>query len=47
MFDWIDLPIEDRPQFIGLYVPQVDQAGHAYGPFANEVRWHKQKIKSI
>ncbi|CEI95512.1 hypothetical protein RMCBS344292_09696 [Rhizopus microsporus] len=36
VFDWIDLPIEDRPQFIGLYVPQVDQAGHTYGPFANE-----------
>ncbi|KAG0737331.1 hypothetical protein G6F23_010409 [Rhizopus arrhizus] len=36
VFDWIDLPIEDRPQFIGLYVPQIDQAGHRYGPFANE-----------
>ncbi|KAI9304857.1 alkaline-phosphatase-like protein [Cunninghamella echinulata] len=34
--EWLDLPIEDRPQFIGLYVPQIDQAGHKYGPYANE-----------
>ncbi|CAO3633701.1 unnamed protein product [Cunninghamella blakesleeana] len=34
--EWIDLPIEDRPQFIGLYVPQIDQAGHKFGPYANE-----------
>ncbi|KAI9283227.1 alkaline-phosphatase-like protein [Sporodiniella umbellata] len=36
VFDWLDLPVEDRPQFIGLYVPQIDQAGHRYGPYANE-----------
>ncbi|KAI7903852.1 alkaline-phosphatase-like protein [Cokeromyces recurvatus] len=36
VFDWFDLSLEDRPQFIGLYVPQIDQAGHAYGPYANE-----------
>lgn len=36
VFDWFDLPLEDRPQFVGLYVPQIDQAGHAYGPYANE-----------
>lgn len=37
--EWLDLPIEERPQFIGLYVPQIDQAGHKYGPYANEVRY--------
>ncbi|KAI8972779.1 alkaline-phosphatase-like protein [Pilobolus umbonatus] len=36
VFDWFDLPLEDRPEFVGLYVPQIDQAGHAYGPYANE-----------
>ncbi|GAN09087.1 nucleotide pyrophosphatase [Mucor ambiguus] len=36
VFDWFDLPLEDRPQFIGLYVPEIDQSGHAYGPYANE-----------
>ncbi|KAI8336661.1 alkaline-phosphatase-like protein [Chlamydoabsidia padenii] len=34
--EWLDLPIESRPQFIGLYVPQIDQAGHQYGPYANQ-----------
>lgn len=38
VFDWFDLPLEDRPQFVGVYVQQVDQAGHAYGPYGNEVR---------
>lgn len=38
VFDWFDLPLQDRPQFIGLYVQQIDQAGHAHGPYANEVR---------
>ncbi|KAI8888638.1 Phosphodiest-domain-containing protein [Backusella circina FSU 941] len=36
VFDWLDFPVEERPQFIGMYVQQVDQAGHAYGPYANE-----------
>ncbi|SAL97419.1 hypothetical protein [Absidia glauca] len=34
--EWLDLPMEARPQFIGLYVPQIDQAGHKYGPYANQ-----------
>ncbi|KAF7728667.1 hypothetical protein EC973_005704 [Apophysomyces ossiformis] len=34
--NWLDLPFESRPQFIGLYIPQIDQAGHRYGPYANE-----------
>jgi predicted AlkP superfamily pyrophosphatase or phosphodiesterase len=37
VFDWLDFPVQERPQFIGMYVQQVDQAGHAYGPYANEV----------
>ncbi|KAI7848101.1 alkaline-phosphatase-like protein [Circinella umbellata] len=34
--NWLDLPIEDRPQFINMYVQQIDQAGHKYGPYANQ-----------
>ncbi|KAL0081994.1 alkaline-phosphatase-like protein, partial [Phycomyces blakesleeanus] len=34
--DWLDLPLSERPQFVGVYVPNVDQAGHRYGPYANE-----------
>ncbi|CAO3639907.1 unnamed protein product [Mucor hiemalis] len=36
VFDWFDLPLQDRPQFVGLYVQQIDQAGHKHGPYANE-----------
>ncbi|KAI9482860.1 MAG: alkaline-phosphatase-like protein [Benjaminiella poitrasii] len=43
VFDWVDLPLEDRPQFIGLYVPQIDQAGHRYGPYANKTLTQLQK----
>lgn len=35
--EWLDLPIEQRPQFIAIYEPRVDQAGHMYGPIANQV----------
>lgn len=28
--DWLNLPEEKRPHFIGLYFPQVDQAAHKY-----------------
>ncbi|KAH9889967.1 Phosphodiest-domain-containing protein [Cubamyces lactineus] len=29
---WIDLPLEQRPQFIMAYEPSLDQAGHKAGP---------------
>ncbi|KAI8142513.1 alkaline-phosphatase-like protein [Fennellomyces sp. T-0311] len=34
--EWIDLPFEERPEFISIYMPQVDQAGHKFGPYANQ-----------
>ncbi|KAI9008765.1 alkaline-phosphatase-like protein [Phycomyces nitens] len=40
--DWLDLPLSERPQFVSLYVPNVDQAGHRYGPYANEASTMKQ-----
>ncbi|KAI9492102.1 alkaline-phosphatase-like protein [Zychaea mexicana] len=30
--EWFDLPFEERPQMISIYVPQVDQKGHGGGP---------------
>ncbi|KAI9311575.1 alkaline-phosphatase-like protein [Dichotomocladium elegans] len=36
VLDWLDLPADERPDFIGMYIPQVDQAGHKYGPYAKE-----------
>lgn len=34
--DWLKLPDEQRPHFIALYFPEVDGAGHRYGPDAEE-----------
>ncbi|KAI8139003.1 alkaline-phosphatase-like protein [Fennellomyces sp. T-0311] len=29
---WFDLPMEERPQMMSIYIPQVDQKGHGGGP---------------
>lgn len=34
--NWLKLPPENRPHFITFYFPQVDHAGHSYGPDAPE-----------
>ncbi len=34
---WLDLPVEQRPQFLTLYFSAVDDAGHAYGPESEQV----------
>lgn len=33
---WLSLPEEKRPHFITFYMPEVDQAGHKFGPDAEE-----------
>lgn len=35
--DWLKLPENRRPHFITLYFPEVDGAGHHYGPDSQEV----------
>ncbi|KAJ3334756.1 hypothetical protein HDU91_002571, partial [Kappamyces sp. JEL0680] len=37
IFDWIDLPLEHRPDFITIYLPQIDGAGHTAGPDSADV----------
>lgn len=41
--EWLRLPEERRPHFITFYFPEVDYAGHNYGPDAEEtgnaVQW--------
>ncbi|CEP07126.1 hypothetical protein [Parasitella parasitica] len=32
VLDWLDMPIDKRPQSISIYIPQVDQKGHGGGP---------------
>lgn len=36
VINWLKLPEEIRPHFISLYFPEVDGAGHHYGPDAKE-----------
>lgn len=33
---WLTLPAEKRPHFITFYMPEVDHAGHQFGPDAEE-----------
>lgn len=35
--NWLDLPIEERPQSISIYIPQIDQKGHGGGPDGKQV----------
>ncbi|KAF5382470.1 hypothetical protein D9615_002739 [Tricholomella constricta] len=37
IINWIDLPIELRPQLVMAYEPSLDQAGHATGPMSARV----------
>ncbi|KAG0640281.1 alkaline-phosphatase-like protein [Tuber brumale] len=32
ILEWLDLPLQDRPQFIAAYVPNIDVVGHKFGP---------------
>lgn len=36
--NWLKLPEEVRPHFISLYFPEVDAAGHHYGPESEETK---------
>lgn len=36
--NWLKLPENVRPHFISLYFPEVDAAGHHYGPDSNETK---------
>ncbi len=37
VLEWLRLPAETRPRMITLYFPEVDGAGHRYGPDSQEV----------
>lgn len=32
VLSWMDLPANERPDFITLYFDEPDHAGHSYGP---------------
>ena len=48
---WLALPEEKRPHLITFYFPEVDYAGHVYGPDAPEtrdaVRWVDNAINQL
>lgn len=49
--NWLSLPSEERPHFITFYLPEVDHAGHKYGPDAKEteeaVKFADESIKKL
>lgn len=40
---WLDLPLDERPQMISIYIPQIDQKGHGGGPDGPDVSPHTNK----
>lgn len=36
--DWLSLPKEIRPHFVSLYFPEVDHAGHRFGPDSKQTQ---------
>jgi predicted AlkP superfamily pyrophosphatase or phosphodiesterase len=47
VLQWLDLPFDDRPQLIGVYVPDVDMAGHTYGPESYEIARSLMRIDDM
>lgn len=44
--NWLALPQNKRPHLITFYFPEVDQAGHRYGPDSHETRQAVQWVDS-
>lgn len=42
VLQWLDLPMEDRPQIINVYIQGIDQHGHKYGPYDNLVSFRRR-----
>ncbi|MBL7740510.1 MAG: alkaline phosphatase family protein [Chitinophagaceae bacterium] len=49
--DWLELPADRRPHLITFYIPEVDDAGHDYGPDAPEtaraVKWVDSVVQKL
>ncbi|KAK3935681.1 alkaline-phosphatase-like protein [Diplogelasinospora grovesii] len=44
VLEFLDMPDVDRPQIIAAYVPNIDSAGHKYGPNSTEIRSTIQSV---
>ena len=47
VLSWFDLPRADRPTMITLYFSDVDDAGHSFGPDADETRDALHKVDRV
>ena len=45
--DWLQLPAEKRPHLITVYFPEVDHAGHKYGPDAKQTADAVKQVDSV
>ncbi len=46
VIEWLELPKEVRPHYLGLYFSDVDSKGHKFGPNSEEVRSSLLEIDS-
>lgn len=47
VIDWLNLPLEKRPHLITFYLPEVDLAGHLFGPESPEVEKAVHFVDSV
>ncbi|XP_043963201.1 ectonucleotide pyrophosphatase/phosphodiesterase family member 1 isoform X1 [Gambusia affinis] len=47
VFEWLNLPKQERPDFYTLYLDEPDTTGHAYGPKSSQVVAALEKIDTI
>ncbi|KAJ1917126.1 hypothetical protein H4219_003387 [Mycoemilia scoparia] len=46
VLEWIDLPFEKRPSLLLTYIPEIDSAGHQYGPDSAQVNNNIRTVDS-
>ncbi len=47
MLDWLALPTDSAPAFIAMYLADLDDAGHRYGPDSRQVDSALVKVDSV
>ncbi|RUP12842.1 alkaline-phosphatase-like protein [Jimgerdemannia flammicorona] len=47
LLEWIDLPLERRPQLLAAYIPEVDKNGHKAGPESDLVNLALEEVDGM
>ncbi|KAI0696269.1 Phosphodiest-domain-containing protein [Cytidiella melzeri] len=47
LMEWIDLPLDERPQLLMAYEPSLDQAGHLTGPYSALVNHTLEQVDTF